>query len=577
MPKVKFSALVSDMKGKSQGSVFSTNSGGAYFRNNPSGGGRKSATWQAQKNSFSVLASQWKSLTLAQQIEWNDMGPSYPTTNAFGDQRIPSGYELFMRLNGTLSALNLPTLVTPVAPNSFPVMDDVEWGAPDNYQFHPQRLFNPEIQNVGTLWAMNPTYFLQKNLELNIGLYPRFVIDPAKFDTLSSNNWFSIISIISEDIYGIWAWIQRKTETICRVYIVSNVLDDLAIPYCQIRSYDILTTDMFPSCLFGLSGSFIADDASPLIVGLESYAPNSTEWYKTHVYDPTEISSLTSPESRPSAFISYASADASLFIGHDPKGFKNIGSLSDFRILSELDPATFCDPSDILLPTFSCASGEVKGNFRDPVLDKHYAHMPINRVLLAYNYVIGNEMCLYGFDKAYKSEFTNFGADTDYPPILISTDPECTSAEDCTMGGYYSVSEVECDNGVCIYAGDLSPQFVPSPLTSTPFVVIKAQDTELTGFVLAFESTLPMSAGRNPLQQRYKRIGSYDLQTPGLLLSPWLSNVFGGVPDNSSLALKFVVVDSTTGQANDTQLGVAKPPRSIRRFKAGAELSGKVN
>jgi hypothetical protein len=57
MPKVKFTALVSDMKGKANGSVFASNNGGTYFRTNKTGGGRKSNAWNQQKAEFSDLSS----------------------------------------------------------------------------------------------------------------------------------------------------------------------------------------------------------------------------------------------------------------------------------------------------------------------------------------------------------------------------------------------------------------------------------------------------------------------------------------------------------------------------------------
>ena len=137
MPKIKPSALVSDIKGKSNGSVFSKNSGGLYFRNNPSGGGKKSAKWDLQKSRFSSLAQAWKSLTEEQQEAWNSIAPEYQTTGAFGDIRNPSGYEVFMRLNGTLSAINRDILTVPLSPRTIPSTGLLTLEYPDLFQLNP--------------------------------------------------------------------------------------------------------------------------------------------------------------------------------------------------------------------------------------------------------------------------------------------------------------------------------------------------------------------------------------------------------------------------------------------------------
>lgn len=155
MPKIKLSALVSDIKGKSNGSVFSKNSGGTYFRNNPRSGGTKSARWDKQKNNLSALASQWRSLDLVTQEAWQDATPNYPTLNAFGDPRIPSGYELFMRLNGHLLASNLPLLEIPASPRSTPDPGEMNFEYPLLWQMNPVKAFsNSPKSDYGQLYTI---------------------------------------------------------------------------------------------------------------------------------------------------------------------------------------------------------------------------------------------------------------------------------------------------------------------------------------------------------------------------------------------------------------------------------------
>lgn len=120
MPQIKYSGLVTDIKGKAGGSVFASNKQGSYFRNNKWGGGRKSTRWNNAKNRLSQLSSQWKALNAEQQAAWNAMTVNYPFYNKFKVEYTPSGYQLFMSLNGNLLAAGFPLLTIPVAPRSYP-------------------------------------------------------------------------------------------------------------------------------------------------------------------------------------------------------------------------------------------------------------------------------------------------------------------------------------------------------------------------------------------------------------------------------------------------------------------------
>jgi hypothetical protein len=143
MPKIKLSALATDIKGKAGGSVFARNSGGLYFRDNPSGGGRKTPKWAAARSAFASLAGQWRNLTDAQKEAWNAAVDNYNTTGAFGDVRVPSGYELFMRLNGPLNKLGLPLLDVPQAPQPLPEIGNMSLTTITDFLFTPFHGYAP--------------------------------------------------------------------------------------------------------------------------------------------------------------------------------------------------------------------------------------------------------------------------------------------------------------------------------------------------------------------------------------------------------------------------------------------------
>lgn len=125
MPQIKFSGLVTAMKGKAGGSIFSQNKQGAYFRNNRWGGGRKSQRWDAAKLKLGALSNSWRLLTSEQREAWQAAGADYPMQNKFKDEYIPSGYQLYMSLNGNLYAQNQPLLEVPGPNTPFPETEDI--------------------------------------------------------------------------------------------------------------------------------------------------------------------------------------------------------------------------------------------------------------------------------------------------------------------------------------------------------------------------------------------------------------------------------------------------------------------
>lgn len=150
MPKIKLSALVSDIKGKAQGSVFARNNGGLYFRNNPSGGGQKTAKWAKAKSSFSALSGMWRDLLPEQRSAWNTATADYNSKDVFGDDRKASGFELFMRLNQPLNKLGLPLLETPQAPQEIPAVSDMVLSTVDKFLFTPFHAYAPYNCQAGS-------------------------------------------------------------------------------------------------------------------------------------------------------------------------------------------------------------------------------------------------------------------------------------------------------------------------------------------------------------------------------------------------------------------------------------------
>lgn len=119
MPVIKFSALVNDMKGKMNGSVFAGSTSGTVLRGIGSRSGKRSALRMIRNNSMVAVASSWRSLNPNQQKSWNDAAPNFTAYNKVGDVRVMSGYELFVKCNSGRKMLSESLLNVPPAPPTF--------------------------------------------------------------------------------------------------------------------------------------------------------------------------------------------------------------------------------------------------------------------------------------------------------------------------------------------------------------------------------------------------------------------------------------------------------------------------
>lgn len=127
MAKVKFSALVSDMSGKLNGSVFSRNRGGSYLRNKVTPINPQTSFQAKVRNIFGSISSGWKSLTEAQRKAWTSVVEQWKKTNIFGDLKTPSGNSLFVRLNANIIKAGGTMIDNPPMPAGVSGADEVSF------------------------------------------------------------------------------------------------------------------------------------------------------------------------------------------------------------------------------------------------------------------------------------------------------------------------------------------------------------------------------------------------------------------------------------------------------------------
>jgi hypothetical protein len=122
MAKIKFSALVSDMRGKLNGSVASHNRGGSYFRNKVTPVNPRSASQVAARSRFASFSQQWRTLTQVQIAAWNSAVGAYAKKNIFGNLKNPTGAQLFQKVNNNLVVSGGSAITSPAAPKGVSVV-----------------------------------------------------------------------------------------------------------------------------------------------------------------------------------------------------------------------------------------------------------------------------------------------------------------------------------------------------------------------------------------------------------------------------------------------------------------------
>lgn len=116
MALIKFSALVSDMRNKLNGSVLAKNKGGNYMRNKTTPVNPQTAAQLAKRAAFGAFSSEFRGLGADNIAAWNAAAGDFPYFDIFGDSRTLSGSQLYVKLNNNLAQVSAPSLSFPPTP-----------------------------------------------------------------------------------------------------------------------------------------------------------------------------------------------------------------------------------------------------------------------------------------------------------------------------------------------------------------------------------------------------------------------------------------------------------------------------
>ena len=118
MAVIQYSALVSQMRGKFNGSVLSKFRTGfnAYNRGLPRI--TPTHTQLSRRSGFTTNANNWKSLSPADRQAWNDLAQTYQVSNRIGELTNLSGYAYFMKVQQFCHHNGIDTPIPPDAGNT---------------------------------------------------------------------------------------------------------------------------------------------------------------------------------------------------------------------------------------------------------------------------------------------------------------------------------------------------------------------------------------------------------------------------------------------------------------------------
>jgi hypothetical protein len=532
MPKIRLSALASDIKGKAGGSVFSKNSGGTYFRNNPSGGGRKTENWAKSKAALSHISTLWRNLTQSERDAWNASNTNFPTVNAFGEPRTPSGYEVFMKLNTTLVNLNLPFQELPPSPRILPNYGTSELVTPNLFLFTPFNAFANYSQDIGTECAITancpPGQTCINGTCVSPGDNPITIDRLTNMSTWKSFTFSAILNInVSQSL-------------------ISPLTDSLVILTAgagATTSYDI----------------FLAD--------ISTFSPKLKCEFRAGL-DIVEVEFYLNPD----------------FFA------------SDFRLTLQInfvDPlnSVLYINNELILAALTSGSGALSGldellvNFASNGVDSRTA-MTIQDIrfyneqldsdqvdLVIRGYKLGLETIHYNTTPSGISAALTCSVDSDCPPDMECLAGDCYAIE---PGGYLSTTFVNegtigLDSTMTAFIDySINQVNVPIARLFSPSIKLSTQNNGLPNSRLIVNASAPSSNGVNGSYGLFKRIAVIDADSISKFeFGEQYIQTFQFIPFDSAMYFEFNTILTDTGQATPK----ADDKKKKTRFKAGADLS----
>ena len=123
MAKIKFGAIVTDIRGSIDSVTYSRSRYGAYARKKVTPVNPATVAQSAARAIFGAASSLFRSLGSSVVDAWNAVAPEYSRANIFGDNLPLSGSTLFTKLKTQLMVAGITTDPDAISPVTVPVLE----------------------------------------------------------------------------------------------------------------------------------------------------------------------------------------------------------------------------------------------------------------------------------------------------------------------------------------------------------------------------------------------------------------------------------------------------------------------
>jgi len=118
MSKIKLGAIVTDIRGKNGGHVFTKNKSGNVMRTKRTPSNPKTSYQTAVRARLTSLSQGFRALGATSVAAWNSAAKNFVKHNVFGDKHSPSGLNLYVWLNSNLLNVGASAITTPPSPGA---------------------------------------------------------------------------------------------------------------------------------------------------------------------------------------------------------------------------------------------------------------------------------------------------------------------------------------------------------------------------------------------------------------------------------------------------------------------------
>lgn len=119
MARVKYGAIITEIKGKIGGTIFQGGRSGGIIKNKPAAKCRKSlCDWiggnlsQVRTNNLGIIAKEWASLSNAERNSWGGLLGVWLFTDRFGNIYDGTPYQIYTAVNINRTLIELPRLAS---------------------------------------------------------------------------------------------------------------------------------------------------------------------------------------------------------------------------------------------------------------------------------------------------------------------------------------------------------------------------------------------------------------------------------------------------------------------------------